>query len=340
MNSPGRALASLRVTLAGMILLAVGAALSYDNPAATPIWVLVVPLLLLSLNLMAAIATNPRINRRPGLLIFHVALLGICVLAAIGRMARYEAHVEMLEGTAFSAEHVLDVSRGPLHWGELDKVRFIQGPYTVDYAAQLTRGPTRSQVWLPDGQGGWESRVVGDDRPLIVDGYRFYTSFNKGFAVILTWVPQGGAPVTGSVHMPSYPLFEHKQDNTWTPPGGAPVKFWLRLDTGLRQDGAWMLDAKRAKGTLVVYNGDVRSELAPGEAVALPGGTLRYDRLSTWMGYKIFYDPTLHALFFVSILGVLGLGAHFWRRFGAPPASAKHAHEGFAPGASVKQGMV
>lgn len=340
MTTPGRALASLRVTLVGMILLAIGAALSYDNPATTPIWVLVVPLLLLALNLMAAIATNPRINRRPGLLVFHVALLGICVLAAIGRMARYEAHVEMLEGTAFSTESLLNESRGPLHWGELEKVRFVQGSYTVDYAEQLTRGPTRSQVWIPDGQGGWESRIVGDDKPLVIDGYRFYTSFNKGFAVVLTWAPQGGAPVTGSVHMPSYPLFEYKQDNTWTPPGGAPVKFWLRLETGLRHDGRWTLDGKRAQGMLVVYNGEQRTELKPGETVALPGGTLRYERLSTWMGYKIFYDPTLQALFFVSVIGVLGLGAHFWRRFGAISTTRKNTPEGYAPGVSVKQGMV
>jgi len=63
-----RKLASLRLTLAGMVLLALGAALSYDNPAGTPAWVLVVPLALLAVNLLAAIVSNPRINRRGALL--------------------------------------------------------------------------------------------------------------------------------------------------------------------------------------------------------------------------------------------------------------------------------
>ncbi|VAW88378.1 hypothetical protein MNBD_GAMMA17-74, partial [hydrothermal vent metagenome] len=38
-----------------MLLLAVGAALSYDNPEDTSIWVLIVPMLLLAVNLISAI---------------------------------------------------------------------------------------------------------------------------------------------------------------------------------------------------------------------------------------------------------------------------------------------
>ena len=48
----------------------------------------------------------------------------------------------------------------------------------------------------------------------------------------------------------------------------------------------------------------------------MPGGRLRYERLSTWMGYKIFYDPTLHLMFATAIVGVLGLFTHFWQKFG------------------------
>ena len=36
-----------------------------------------------------------------------------------------------------------------------------------------------------------------------------------------------------------------------------------------------------------------RAELAPGERVAIPGGTLIYERLSTWMGYRVSYNATL-----------------------------------------------
>ncbi len=314
-----RFLASTKFTLLGMGLLAVGAALSYDNPVDTPVWVLVVPMAILAVNLLAAIVSNARINRRGGLLVFHISLLGIVILAAIGRLTHMVAHIEMVDGDTFAIEELQNVRRGPWHSGELEKVIFIQGPYTVDYAPGMVRGPTRSQVLVPDGQGGWERRVVGDDKPLILEGYRFYTTFNKGFAAVLTWMPDGAMPVTGTVHMPSYPLFDFRQTNRWTPPDGDEIRFWLQLETGLTPDEAWTLDPRQAEGTLVVKVGEHRVELAPGEAVRLPGGALRYERLSSWMGYKLFYDPTLQWLFIVAVVGVLGLSAHFWNKYATHP---------------------
>jgi cytochrome c biogenesis protein ResB len=340
MTSASRRLASLRITLVGMVLLAIGAGLSYNNPASTPVWVLVVPMALLAINLLAAIITNPRIHRRGSLLVFHVALLGVVILVAIGCLTRFEAHVEMLEGTAFSQDDLLDKRQGPLHSNHLEKVSFIQGPYTVDYAAGMMRGPTRSHIQVPDGRGGWESRVIGDDKPLVVDGYRFYTSFNKGFAPILTWIPDHGKPETGSVNMPAYPLFNFKQDNSWVPPGGSEIKFWLRLDTGMKEDQAWVLDGDKAQGILVVNTNGERVELKPGETAQVPGGKLRYERLSTWMGYKIFYDPTLHLMFATSIIGVLGLFAHFWQKFGNWSAVTNVAESGLARPAAPEEVLV
>ena len=313
----GRMLASTRLTLLGMVLLAVGAGLSYGNPVTTSVWVLVAPLGLLSLNLFAAILVQPRINRRGGLLMFHIGLLSIVVLAALGRLTYYEAHIELLSGESFDPANVIEPRQGPWHMGELDAVEFVQGPYTVEYGSALKRGATRSHVAIPDGSGGWLEEVVGDDTPLVLKGYRFYTSFNKGFAPILSWTPTGGVPVTGSVHMPAYPLFEYKQDNSWTPPGGNEIKFWLRLDTGYTEESAWVLDGRQASGVLIVNSGEQRLELHPGDEVALAGGRLRYEALNSWLGYKIFYDPTLKWLFFAAILGVVGLARHYWSKFDA-----------------------
>jgi len=310
-----KVLASLKLTLVGMLLLGIGAALSYDNPVDTSIWVLVVPLALLAINLAAAIATNPRINRQPGLLVFHVSLLTLVLLAGIGRLTHLDAHLEIVEGQTFSPSLLMDIRKGPWHVGALDKVVFTQGRYTVDYAPRLKRGLTHSQVFVPQPDGTVRELDVGDDRPLVLERYRFYTTHNKGFAAMLTWLPDDGTPITGVVHMPSYPLFDYKQDNRWTPPDTDEViKFWLQLDTGLDLEKNWVLDGRNSRGVLVVTSGDRRVELQPGEEVALPHGRLRYDSLTTWMGYRVFYDPTIQWLFFVSVAGVLGLSHFFWKR--------------------------
>lgn len=315
-----RRLASTRLTLVGMALLAIGAGISYDNPEHVSPWVLAVPLLFLSANLLAAIITQPGINRRPGLLMFHIGLLSICVLAALGRLTHMESRIELSHGSAFDARLMEDVSRGPWHTGELDKVHFVQQGYSVEYRPGLVRGKTRSHVLVPDGRGAWEHRVLGDDTPLILEGYRFYTTFNKGFAPVLTWFPAQGQAVTGTIHMPSYPLFDYKQANSWLPPGSdTEIKFWLQLDTGYDLESAWVLDGDSSEGVLVVNDGDQRVELLPGETVALPGGRLRYEVLSTWMGYKLFYDPTLKWLFIAAMMTVFGLSLHYWHKFRNQP---------------------
>ncbi len=312
-----RYLAAPRLTLIGMAMLAVGAALSYDNPVSTPVWVLVAPLALLALNLLAAIVTNPRIHQRGGLLVFHLALLGVVALVAVGRLIHMEAHVELNDGAVFNASELIDVQQGPWHQGRLDAVRFVQGPWTVDYGPGMVRGLTHSSVRALDERGVWQVLDVGDDRPLLLHGYRFYTSFNKGFSAVLTWMPFQGEPVTGTINMPAYPLYDFRQTNRWQPEGGDEIRFWLQLETGLTDQHAWVLSPRDSRATLIVKTADERVELAAGERVRLPGGWLRYDRLSSWMGYKVFYEPTISWLFIVAVIGVLGLAVHFWGRFSA-----------------------
>jgi hypothetical protein len=320
MQSWLRRLASLKFTLVGMILLGAGAIASYGNPVDVSVWVLIVPLALLAVNLAAAIITNPRINRQPGLLLFHVCLLSTVILAGVGRLTHFDAHLEIAENQAFSQDLLLEVSRGPWHMGRLDKVQFIQGRYTVDYAPGLKRGLTHSEVFLPGSEGVAVPRDVGDDRPLVLERYRFYTTHNKGFAPILTWLPTQGEPITGRINMPSYPLFDYKQDNEWTPPGTQEkIKFWLQLQTGLTLDKDWVLDGRNSTGTLVVSTGDKRVELQAGEEVQLAQGRLRYENLTTWMGYRVFYDPTIQWLFWVTITGVLGLTHFFWTKLNLKP---------------------
>ena len=94
-------------------MLAAGVFLSYDHPHA-PQWYLVVPLAWLAVNLLCAMAANVKL-RRGGLLVFHVALLSVIVLVALGRLTHLDGQLEISEGSAFSASAVHITRRGPAH---------------------------------------------------------------------------------------------------------------------------------------------------------------------------------------------------------------------------------
>lgn len=315
-----RLLASLKLTLVGLVLLGIGAAASYGNPVDVSVWVLIAPMAILAVNLAAAIITNPRINRQPGLLVFHICLLSTVLLAGVGRLTHLDAHIELAQGEAFHKDALLEMQQGPWHMGNLDGVAFTQGNYTVNYEPGLKRGLTHSEVFLPGPGGNVVPRDVGDDRPLVLERYRFYTTHNKGFAPILTWIPNQGQPISGRINMPSYPLYDYKQDNQWTPPGTQEkIKFWLQLQTGMTLEQDWVLDGRNSTGTLVVSIGDKREELKVGDEVQLAAGRLRYENLTTWMGYRVFYDPTIQWLFWVTIIGVLGLTHFFWTKLNLKP---------------------
>jgi hypothetical protein len=302
-------LASVRLTLAGFAVLAVAILASLQLPQ-LPAAAIALPLALLGVNLAAAIVLRPAL-RRGGLGLFHFALLGVLLLAGWGRLTHFDGRVEVVDDGFFDPSLVEVTGRGPWHDDAWKSLQFRQAGWEVDYAPRVKRTHTRSTVWLPQES---TPQIVGDDTPLLMQGYRLYTTPNKGFAPLLTWEQPGVAPVQGALHMPTYPLFDWKQENRWTAPDGTPMRFWLRIERPLPEEVAWTLRPAEVPATLVVEAAGARHELKPGGSLALPQGTLRYERLLGWMGYRVFYDPTLIPLLIVSLLGVTGLAWHLWRR--------------------------
>lgn len=315
-NNAMHKLASTRLALLGMALFGGALLLTYNNPKA-PLWLMVAPLVLLAVNLLAAIVVNPRIYRQPGLLILHLALLGIILLAAVGRLTRFDGRAEITEGSLFSPGHVEITGKGPLHSERLDQVIFAQGSFSVDYEAGLSRAHTRSQIIVLDAAGKQTPAVVGDQVPLVLAGYRFYTTSNKGFAPLLTWIPDQGDPVSGTVNMPTYPSFDWNQSNRWTPPGEEETRFHLQIEQPLNRESAWTLDSKQMPAALEIESGGRRAVLRAGESVRLTHGVLRFEELRGWMGYKIFFDPTLPWMFWTAVTGVAGMAWHFWYKLNA-----------------------
>lgn len=317
------ALGSLKLTLAIFVLLAV-AVLAVYRGAIAGSWVLAVPLALLAVNILAAVVTNPVFRRQTPLLVFHLALIVIVGLVAAGRLTYLKGQLELSAGEQFAG--VLTHSEsGPWHVSRLDRVVFVNHGYTIGYQPGVKRDRTRNPVSWRDADGREHHAVIGDQQPLALHGYRFYTSFNKGFAPVFTWYPAGGEPQRGTIHLPSYPLHEFGQALEWTPPGSA-VKLWIML-----QFDEVLLDPAQAsqfrvpeKHVLVVRAGGERHELAPGGRHTLPGGVLAYEGLSTWMGYNVFYDWTMPWLLAACLLAVVSLGVHFRRKFAARPWDARH----------------
>ena len=307
-------LSSLRLTLAGMLMLAAGVLVCYFDPAASLAW-MILPLLLLASNLVAAVRVNPVIRRQPALLLFHVCLLAVVLLAAASQLGSLQGRVELTEGQAFSADAVNVVRQGLWHPGErLERVAFTQGPLRVFYNPGLNRSGTESRLLL-DGQArGDAEQMIGDNTPLVVDGYRFYTTPNKGYSVLLVWHDTSGNAVTGAVNFPSYPRNDWQQLNNWVSPNGQPLGLELVLGNPPGFSQQWTLESVDVDAALHLTSDSRTQILKPGEHVRFADGSLQFVSVRMWMGYEIRYEPLMPWLFGVAVIGVLALAWHFRTR--------------------------
>ena len=316
-------LASLRLTLLAMLLLGAGIILCYRLDWLARDWV-ALALGLLALNLLAAILRRPQFRRQNGLLVFHLGLLLIAVLAGLSILTRLQGRVELVEGQAFDPSQVVIDSQGWWLLESLDAVHFVQGPIRVQFHPGLRRGATRSEIVLPDISDQAAHRVVvGDTQALRLHGYRFVSTSNKGYAVLLDWIDSSGRALTGAVHMPSFPLQEWNQVNHWTTPTGQLLELELEL-ARLQTDRDWILHSAVPGPTLHLQSEDgKRYTLQSGETVQLNGGDLRYEGIRLWLGYQIDYNPLLPWMFVAAMTGLAGLGWHFWGKYSVNASQGK-----------------
>ncbi|MDH3695427.1 MAG: cytochrome c biogenesis protein ResB [Gammaproteobacteria bacterium] len=303
--------ASLRLVLLGMGLLAAGVLVNINIHQ--HVFYIVVPLTLLAVNLAAALLTNRLLRQNPGLSIFHISLLVLLVLIAYGRMTYFKGRVEITQGQDLPSAVVTTTARGPWHKLPFTRVNFEQGPIAVDYAAGLMRRDTRSTVKIIGASGKGDSQIIGDDEPLRLDNYRFYTTSNKGFAALVEWTGVSGDSVLGAIHFPSYPALEWKQYAEWTTPAGQPLKLELKLPK-VPEKKDWTLSNKYGLALVIVSDDNRSVQLQSGDELIVDNGTVRLIDVRLWMGYRVFYDPTLSLLFIVAVTGVLGLTWHIRKK--------------------------
>lgn len=311
------ALASLKFTPVGLVLLG-GASIAiykFDHGAAP--W-LAAPLLLLAVNLIAAVATNGVFRKQMPLLVFHLALIVLVLLAAVGRLTYLKGNAEITEGAVFAG--LKDVDAGPLHGGRLAEVAFVNEGFDIEYMAGPVLDRIVNRVRWRDGRGDERVAEIGHNIPLTLYGYRIYPTSNKGFAPVFVWRPAAGQPVLAAVHLPSYPAHASGQALAWRPHGAAE-ELWVMLDiaeTLIHDDkpSHFRLPSSRK---VVLRRGETRTEMQPGERIALPDGQLEYQGLRTWMGYRVYYDWTIPWMLAACAVAIASLSWHFWRKFAATP---------------------
>lgn len=288
----GRALASPRLMVVFFLFMAAAAlGVVYEVVAPTP--AVLGPLSLLVVNLTASIASKARFRADLPLLVFHVALLALVALLAVARLTYFEGSAKVPTGAWFSGE-LFTSEQGALHGAGARALRFSNQGFTEVFPGQNKYRTTQNRVHFKDAAGNTHEGVIGDDHPLVMNGYRIYTSRNRGFVPMLQWSADNGAIQFAAMQLGEIGIDGFTYGMEWKIPSGPEV--WLSLSTETMQSARGAprenLGAKQAPNKVVLFLDQRFYELQIGETVKLPGGQLTYTGLSAWMGYNIIYDET------------------------------------------------
>jgi hypothetical protein len=302
-------LSSLKLTLGAIIclLLAViiahGLGLDYAKTIALPV-------IVLTLNLMAAIVYQAAFRRDISLLIFHLALAMLLPVALYGSLAGFTARFELPEGADFSHELLTVTERGFLHPYSLERLSLRLLVMDASYIPGKRAQRVRARV-LVDG----EERVIAEHLPLIWNEYRLYVTKNIGFSGHFVFSSDQGQSLYG-VNFPWLAGNELRQANE-IDAFGEP--FWLKLEgvETLLQTEMQSVDFVPPADAYVVFRQDGRRvALRPGERVAVNGGSLLFVGIGGWQGFEIIYDPAKRLLLAIGLILCLAMGWYFYRRFG------------------------
>ena len=312
-------LSSNRFTLLCLLLLAAGSVAYYQFPLAGRIGFVALPTLLLVVNFLFAVAARGILRNNWPLMIFHFALIVLAALGLVSRMSYFQATLELAEHEVFDGNprQLDNLVQGPWHRYGLADAEFSNLGFRINYRTGVKRDRTVNRIALHAGDGGHRVVEIGDHVPLVIGHYRFYTSHNKGYAPVFEWLAAGSeTPVTGSIHLPAYPINEYRQALEWQLPGSG-LRLWTMLsidENVLPEDRPFEFTVPEAH-RIVVRVGERRFEMRPGDRVELDNGVLGYRGLSSWMGYKIDYDWTRPWLLASAIIAILSLFAHYAWKF-------------------------
>lgn len=313
--------ASPRLTVAVFLLLAM-AALGVAHGHGTATVLMTAPIVLLLLNLSAAIAVNPRIRGDLPLLLFHLALLGLIVLIVFARQTYFDGGIRLNAGDTFAGDYV-SIDQGDWHGAGAQSLRFANEGLIEFIPPGNIYPKTINRILWWDNAGRPHATEIGDDRPLVMNGYRIYTTRQRGFAPIFLWQKPAAPDQFGTFQINNSFLETGTRDfpdgTTVTLPNGKAA--WMQLVPlvdPVFQGEQENLGAATLDHHVVLRIDQSRFEVRPGDSVALPDGRLTYVRLETWMGYRVTYDPATPWLATTALLAVVSLFWFYLRQWNRP----------------------
>ncbi len=306
---------SNQLSLVFIVFLFVGIILFQQLTGELRIFAMLIPAALLMLNFIATLILRKNFIHKPALLIFHIALCAIVSLTMLGQLTYLKGTLELSTQEEFNGQ-LENIQAGPWHDYQLDKLKFTNLGFTINYHEGVMRDKTLNRLLLGKKSANTKVIEIGDHVPMVFGHYRFYTSHNKGYAPVFKWSPkEGGAAQRGSVHLPAYPIHEYKQAKEWTLPT-TNEKIWtmLVIEEDVIPENRDFEFRVPYKHHIIVRVGEQRYKLRMGEEIKLTSGTLRYESLSSWMGYSIDYDWTRAWLLIACLITLLSLSWHYFSR--------------------------
>lgn len=326
----GKSLASPYLTLLFFLLMGAGSLL-VTRTDVSPTAAVILPLLLLMINLGASILTYPRFRIDLSLLIFHLALVAFVILLLIARLTYFEGFVNLTSNALFEG-NLERVIKGPFHNDDPQTaLRFTNEGFTENFPDRGKYLATYNRVRWWDEAGNSHVVDIGDDRPLILKGYRIYTTKTRGFAPMFMWEPLSGTIEMGMVQLRDSGLGGFTPDSGWMLPMGPEMWAMVEPDVSIESpppnSSRANFNAETLNHKLVIRIAENRYELQKGASIDIPEGKLTYTGLRSWMGYRIVYDPTIPWLISTIIIAVGALGWFYWKLFRRPKRTITHQTE-------------
>ena len=271
-----------------------------------------IPTGLLMGNFIALLIARGAFITKTALLIFHFALFFLVILTLIGQLTYLKGTLELGSMEEFDGS-LENVEAGIWHDYQLGDAKFTNLGFNINYHKGIKRDSTRNRIQLGDDPSSSPTIEIGDHVPLVIGHYRFYTTHNKGYSPVFRWLPaDDGSAQRGSVHLPAYPINEYKQAREWQLPG-SQQNIWtmLVIEENLLPENRAFNFRVPYQHHLVMRIDDNRYEMRIGDEINLNGGILRYESLTSWMGYKVDYDWTRPWLLATCLIALLSLSFHY-----------------------------